>query len=253
LTYRNAIRCATLLGITILVAIDTEALGRYYVNAAAVANSYPPGSAVLRQSSGTMRHSLHAVHAEGQIRFRLSYRAAQLQVSGDCAMRRRYLALQFWSRGTMFVNGKRRVINSRYISIQRHTWRRSPHAHNTWQSADADQGALLGLQLCPATFTWWPGMAGLVPRARNLGTVTVQSRQTWHIRILVAHFRWDFYVDQHSHDWVRLVSYSPGPPRQAAIFDYSAFNETVTIKPPRIGDSSPQVLYRGQAKPSSWR
>jgi hypothetical protein len=132
-----------------------------------------------------------------------------------------------------------RPVNAHYIAVQRRTWLRSPAVHNTWQRADADQGALLGLYLCPAFFMSWPGMAQLAPSAQNLGAVTILTMKTWQIRLRGSSFVMDVYVDQRSDYWVRLGSQQRGPPQQHAVFAYSAFNETVTITPPKIGASRP--------------
>jgi hypothetical protein len=194
---------------------------------------------VLRQSATVMQRSFHALHAEGRVQLHMAHQSAQLRVTGDCVVKPRYLAFQFWSRGSSFVNGVLGRVNAHYITIKRHTWLRSPARHNTWQRADADQGGLLGLYLCPAFSMLWPGMVDLVPRAQNLGAVDLGTRKVWHIRIRGSSFTMDVYVDQRSHYWVRLVSDGRGPPRQHAVFDYSGFNEKVTIKRPTVGASSP--------------
>jgi hypothetical protein len=192
----------------------------------------PSGSAVLRQAATAMERSLHAVHTEGQVHFRLSHQVAQSRVSGDCVMTARSQADQFQSRGTTFVNGQLQVINVQYISVQGRTWRRS--GSGAWQRADADQGALMSLNLCPTFFLLQPGIASLVPRATNRGAAAVGGRKASHITLHGTFLVMDVDVDQQTHYWLRIVSDVPGPPRQHATFDYSAFNHPVSITPPKL-------------------
>lgn len=236
---------ATLLGMILFISARAEVPGQTRASARGSTISQPTGSAVLRESAAAMQRSLHAVHTNGRIQMYMVHRAARQRVTGDCVMMPRYWAFQFWRRGTTFVNGTFQAIDSHYIAIQRHTWVRSPATHHTWQRANADQGALQGLDLCPVLFMSQPGVATLVPSAQNLGAVATGAWKTWHIRIRGPSLVMDFYVDQRSHNWVRLVSDGRGPPRQHEAFDYSRFNETVTIKPPKLGTSNPYSSRHG--------
>lgn len=231
---------ATLLGVTVGLATAPELISPHTVAAAGSSASLPTGSTVLRTSSAAMQRSIHAVHTDGRIQLYLAHQSAQSHMSGDCISKPGYQATQFSNRGSGFVNGVLKVVDDHYRTVQRHTWRRSPTTGNRWQRADSDQGALLGLYLCPATLLMtMPGSADIVSNARNLGAGTMHGRNVWHIQFHRSSFVMDFYVEQNTGNWVRLKSYLGGPLQQRTIFDYSAFNETVTIQAPKLGAASP--------------
>jgi hypothetical protein len=231
---------ATLLGIIVALATAPELTGPHTVDAAESSASLPTGSAVLRTSSAAMQRSLHAVHTEGRVQLHLAHQSAQSRLSGDCISKPGYQATQFSNRGSGFVNGVLKMVDDRYRTVQRHTWRRSSITGNRWRRADSDQGALLALNLCPATLLMsMPGSAFIVSNARNLGAVTMHGRKIWHIQYRRSSFAMDFYVEQSTGNWIRLEGYQGGPPQQHETFDYSAFNETVTIQAPEVGAASP--------------
>lgn len=231
---------AILLGISVAIVTASHLTRPQAIDAMRSSAGLPTGGTVLRNSSAAMQRSLHAVHTEGSVRLRLAHRLAQSRLSGDCISKPRYQANQFSRRGSGFVNGVLKVIDDQYRTVQRHTWRRSPSTGNRWQRADADQGALLGLYTCPATFlATIPGSASIVSNARNLGAGTMHRRKVWHIRYRGTSFEMEFYVDQRTGNWVRLESSHGGLQQERDTFDYSAFNEVVTIRAPKVGSASP--------------
>jgi hypothetical protein len=158
-----------------------------------------------------------------------------------------------WTRGQLFQPPKPVTqVDDHLIIIGTNTsgraWKRSAQTHNVWQRAGAKPsvGAMYMAEMCPQFLAAFA--VSQPPRhLSNLGLLTIRGIPTWHLQSKEAAGenvmqRVNIYVSLTTSYWIRFtIRQTDITGRTTALetFDYSAFNQPVTIAPPRIGSPTP--------------
>src|SRR5947209_859476 len=217
--------------------------------------SRPDGDTLFRQSFGAMARSLHAVHSEVSVRQDAQRLHSDSVVSGDCIMVVGSHRGQVWERGTTLYSTVV-PIDIHFIEIGSmtrgsRTWRRATSTGNRWrtgaQPRREEDTAFLFLTACPLQLKF---VLRAKDRTRftNLGPARADGIETWHLHLVnssnsTAHGAYgssELYLDQRTLRWIQSSSVSGSANyRVLERVDYSRFNESVTITPPRVGSSTP--------------
>lgn len=251
----------TILSLAGIIVLDAVHAGRAAWGTASWARSVvlnasrPDGDALFRQSFSAMATSMHAVHSEMTVREDTHELHARLQVSGDCIMASTSLRGRVWERGTK-LEANVVPIDMHFIEIGSTTgvsriWRRTASTGNRWR-VGAEPGreedtAGLFLTACPLQQQIFL-RAKDRPIYTNLGPARIRGFETWHLHVVNpstgttkgVYSSSELYIERHSLRWIRSSSLNRSPDfRERARVDYSNFNESVTISPPRVGSSTP--------------
>lgn len=224
----------------------------------------PKPGAALRRSITAMR-SVHQIHAEAHLRGgNAQHAGANLKISGDCVasvsathtagkLGPSRVRADLWTRGRLFQPPRPATpVDDHLIVIGTNksgqVWERSAQTRNVWQKAGAKPtvGASYLAEMCPQFLAAFA--VGDPPKhLRNRGLLTIRGIRTWHLQSRevtgesVAQ-RVNIYVSLTTFYWVRFtVRQLDGAGRTTALetFDYSGFNQPVTIARPRLGSPTP--------------
>lgn len=224
----------------------------------------PKPAGALRRSIAAMRLA-HWIHTEANlVGGSAQHSGANLKISGDCIatvtpthtpgkLGPSSVRAALWTRGQLFqpprpatqVNDHLIIIGT---NITGQIWERSAQTHNVWQKAGTKPsvGAIYMPEMCPQFLA---GFAVSEPpkHLTNRGLLTIRGIQTWHLQSkemagenvtqLV-----NIYVSLTTSYWIRFtIRQTDAAGRTTALetFDYSGFNQPVTIVPPRIGSPTP--------------
>jgi hypothetical protein len=209
--------------------------------------------------------AVRTIHAEARLQGGDARQGgAHLEITGDCRasvtpthtpgkLGPSSVRAELWTRGRLFQPPKPATqVDDHLIVIGTNTsgqtWERSAQTHNVWQKADAKPsvGAIYLVEMCPQFLAAYA--VGDPPKhLRNLGLLTIRGIQTWHLQSKEAtgeNVTQAVNIDASltTSRWIRFtVRQLDGAGRTTALqrFDYSAFNQPVTIRPPKLGSPTP--------------
>lgn len=189
--------------------------------------------------------SLTSVHSQGALTQGIGTKASITTFTSDCGFTQWRLELH----GTYH----HKHVTVQVIVIGNNGWARTRRGSGQWSpwTLLTDAGFfLLGLfydEACPHRALRQGGISA-PPNVKKLRSETVNGATVWHLRVkgkspcdagypqtLGCPSRFDVYVDQATHYWVRTISIDrPKRKKDALKVDthYSGFNEALNIQPP---------------------
>jgi hypothetical protein len=249
--FRRAPMCAVL-----MAAASAAGLGGAQAAAPGRAQTGPSGNTVL-QAMLRETLKLRAEHAGGSVQGP----GGVLSVSGDCAglVRRVKKVVQLdgikvmsWVHGFLRHAGKTTSIDVHLIELQTganppKAWSRSPSSGNRWHVAGRGAGVaeVYSPQVCLPLYAR-SSLSGTSLTWNNVGAATVDGHSAWQIQANrtagITHEVTSLYIDSTTYELLRyggLQTDTHAHTQSRTMFDYSQFNEKLSISAPKIGATRP--------------